>query len=135
MEANAQADRRRDRRRASALVESANAALKQSQRLVLAGDVTGAARATRLAERHTQLAERLINLKAALRRIAEAHQSAQRALDAQFTARQAALEAREQKLYFAELALQQRQQHAPPLDPEADRWKERLARIRGETES
>jgi hypothetical protein len=134
MEANVQADRRRDRRRASAFVESASAALKQSQRLVLAGDVTGAARAALLAERHAQLAERLINLKAALRRIAEAHQTAQRSLEAQVTAQEAALKAREQKLYIAELELaQQRQSHT--LDPEADRWKERLAHMPGATET
>lgn len=134
METHTKADRRRDRRRTSALVESASAALKQSQRLMLQGDVTGAARSIVLAERQGQLAERLINLKAALRRIAEAKLIVQRALDAQFATRDAALKAREQKLYFAELALQRRE-HTPPLDPEAARWKERLATVRGETES
>ena len=134
MEANLQADRRRDRRRASALVESASAALKQSQRQMLQGDVTGAARSMRLAESQAQIAERLINLKAALRRIAEAQLAAQRALDTQFATREAALKEREQKLHFAELALQQRQ-YTPPLDPEAARWKERLASARIENDS
>jgi hypothetical protein len=101
---------------------------------MLQGDVSGAARSMRLAERHAQLAERLINLKAALLRIAQAQQAAQRALDAQFATRDAALKDREQKVDFAELALQQRQ-NTPPLDPEAVRWKERLASARIETES
>jgi hypothetical protein len=101
--------------------------------LTRAGDLAGADRAARLAERHAQLAERLIDLQAALRRITQARLDAERALSASFAEREAALKAREDKLYFAELALQQRAQRTPPLDPEAERWQERLARIRGET--
>jgi len=132
MEVNQHAAKRRERRRASALTNQAGEALKQSQRLAGRGDLTAAERAARLAERHVKLAERLINLKAAFQRIADARRRAERAFEEVCSEREAALKAREDKLYFAELAHKHREQHAPPLDPEADRWKERLALVRGE---
>lgn len=126
---------RRERVRAWTSLSWALDTLSESQRLARAGDLAGAERAAHLAERHAKLAERLVNLKAALGRIADAHLQAQRALDASFREREAALKAREDNLYFAELALKHRAQPAPPLDPESERWKERLARITGEPSS
>lgn len=133
MEANSHAAQRRERRRASAFVNQASDDLRRSKSLAQKGRVAAADRVARLAERHAKLAERLIDLKAALRRITQARLDAERALDASFTEREAALKAREDKLYFAELALRQRVQGTPPLDPEAERWQERLARLHGET--
>jgi len=134
MEANQHVAQRRERRRASALVNQAGDALKQSQHLLRLGKLAAADRAIRLADRQAKLAAQLIDLKASLRKIAAARLEAERALRADADAREAALKAREQKLHFAELALQHRERHAPPLDPEGDRWKERLARLSGESE-
>lgn len=126
---------RRERVRASTSLNQALDTLSESRRLARMGNFAAADHAARLAERHAKLAERLIDLKAALRRIAQARMEAERALSASFVEREVALKAREEKLYFAELALQRRAEHGatPPLDPESDRWKERLARIRGGT--
>jgi hypothetical protein len=128
------APQRRERARALCVLNRALDTFGASERLALAGDVTAATRAIRLAERQAKLAAQLIDLTASLRKIAAARLEAERALRADADAREAALKAREQKLHFAELALQNHERHAPPLDPEADRWKERLARL-GERES
>lgn len=129
MEANQHAAQRRERRRASALMNLGGDALKRSEQLLRAGKLSAADRAIRIAERQAKLAAQLIDLKASLRKIAAARLEAERALRADADAREAALKAREQKLHFAELALQHHERHAPPLDPEAERWKERLTNL------
>lgn len=133
MEANPHAAKRRERRRASAFLQRAAEIARQSQHSATAGKLTKAEQLARLAERHAKLAVQLIDLKAALRRLAASRHEAERALEASFAAREAALKERERKLYLAELDHRHRQRHSPPLDPHADRWKERFARDGGET--
>jgi len=83
----------------------------------------------RLAERQAKLAAQLLDLKASLRRIALARIESERAVRAEADSRETALKQRQRELELAEIALEHRRRHAPPLDPEAERWKERLARV------
>lgn len=120
---------RRERTRALGAVNRALDAFDQSHRLARAGNLSAAERAVRLAERQAKLAAQLLDLKASLRRIALARIESERAVRAEADSRETALKQRQRELELAEIALEHRRRHAPPLDPEAERWKERLARV------
>ncbi len=89
---------RKRRRSADNAVKHAERALALSRNLLARGYVNNAARATQLAERQAKLADRLIDLDASLKRIAEAKRAAEQQLAeryAQLTKREAAIAARE----------------------------------------
>lgn len=116
--------RRRERFRASRSLQDAIEALSESRRLTRRGDFVPAVRAARLAEQHARIAERLTDLKAQLRRIAQARHDAEQRLEEAFAAREEAVKAREFKLQLDEISLRERRRASAPLHPMVDAWQD-----------